>query len=473
MDLTNNTIPSNVKTVHLTAVCGTAMGAVASMLKEKGYTVTGSDQKVYPPMSDFLRNQGISIMEGFDGKNLDHEPDLVVVGNAVGKDNPEVVSMFERKLPFCSMPQAVNHFFGEGKKTIVVAGTHGKTTTSSLMAFVLHEAGLDPSFLIGGIVKNFNSNFRIGQGHYLVLEGDEYDTAFFDKGSKFHHYHPEITVLTSVEFDHADIFRDLDHVKSAFETFMAAHPEQSLVVAADGYPNIDDILKGKRVAVERYGTAASSDWRPDNVTIRPPFVTFDVLKNGKVHGSFKTRLPGIHNLYNSLSVIASAERLGIPVERVQQAMERFDGVKRRQEIRGVKRGVTVMDDFAHHPTAVKETIRAVKPFYPHGRLIAVFEPRTNSSMRDVFQDVYPQSFDDADMVLIRKPPLLEKIPSDHRFSSEKLVADLEKKGINAYFFENTEGIIDFVIRETKSGDLVLIMSNGGFDRIHERILDQL
>ncbi len=473
IDLTNNVIPSKVKTVHLTAICGTAMGAVASMLKEQGYTVTGSDQKVYPPMSDFLRSQGISIMEGFAGSNLDHDPDLVVVGNAVSRDNPEVVAMFEKKIPFCSMPQAVNHFFAKGKKTLVVSGTHGKTTTSSLLAYVLYEAGLDPSYLIGGIVKNFNSNFRIGKGDYLVLEGDEYDTAFFDKGSKFLHYSPDITILTSVEFDHADIFRDLAHVKSAFESFMAKHPKESLVVAADGYSNIDDILEGKTVTVEKYGREETSTWRLAHIRIEPPYTWFDVLCNGKPFASFKTRLPGEHNLYNALSVIASAQRIGIPMDKVKNALESFDGVKRRQEIRGVVRGVTVMDDFAHHPTAVRETIRALKPFYPEGRLIAVFEPRTNSSMRDVFQNSYPDSFDDADLVLIRKPPHLEKIPEDHRFSSEKLVSDLEKKGVNAYFFETTEGIIDFVTDETKSGDLVLIMSNGGFDQIHQRILDRL
>ncbi|MFA6012262.1 MAG: UDP-N-acetylmuramate:L-alanyl-gamma-D-glutamyl-meso-diaminopimelate ligase [Desulfobacteraceae bacterium] len=473
MDLSNNTIPSRVKTVHLTAVCGTAMGAVASMLKEQGYGVTGSDQKVYPPMSDFLRNKGIAIMEGFRPENLDHNPDLVVVGNAVSKDNPEVVAMFEKKIPFCSMPQAVNHFFAKGKKTLVVSGTHGKTTTSSLLAHVLYKAGLDPSYLIGGIVKNFNSNFRIGKGNYLVLEGDEYDTAFFDKGSKFLHYSPDITILTSVEFDHADIFRDLEHVKSAFESFIAKHPRESLLVAADGYSNIDDILQGKVVEVERYGIQSSSFWKLDNIRITPPYITFEVLRSGKQFGSFKTRLPGEHNLYNALSVIASAHRLGIPMKKVGDALESFEGVKRRQEIRGEKRGVTVMDDFAHHPTAVKETIKALKPFYPDGRLIAVFEPRTNSSMRDVFQDVYPESFDEADLVLVRKPPHLDKIPEDHRFSSEKLVADLGKKGVSAYFFETTEGIIDYVIRESKSGDLVLIMSNGGFDQIHDRILAQL
>jgi UDP-N-acetylmuramate: L-alanyl-gamma-D-glutamyl-meso-diaminopimelate ligase len=473
MDYSKNAMPENVKTVHLTAICGTAMGAVASMLKEKGFKVTGSDQKVYPPMSDFLRNQGIAIMEGFRPENLDHMPDLVIVGNAVSRDNPEVVSMFEKKLPFCSMPQAVNHFFAKGKKTLVVCGTHGKTTTSSLLAYVLYTAGLDPSYLIGGIVKNFNSNFRIGKGEHIVLEGDEYDTAFFDKGSKFLHYVPDVTILTSVEFDHADIFRDLDHVKSAFDAFMSKHPESSLVVAADDYSNIDDVLMGKNAEVERYGMNGTSTWKIGRIEIVPPFTSFDVFHEGLYFRTFRTRLPGEHNLFNTLAVIAASRRLGIPMEAVAEALDSFEGVKRRQEIRGVKRGITVMDDFAHHPTAVKETIKAVKPFYPGGRVIAVFEPRTNSSMRDVFQEVYPDSFGDADLVLIRKPPHLEKIPEGRRFSSEKLVSDLEKKGVKAYFFQNTDEIIDFVISESKPGDLVLIMSNGGFDRIHDRILESL
>lgn len=473
MDLTHNFIPDSVRTVHLVAICGTAMGAVASMLKKQGFEVTGSDQKVYPPMSDFLKNQGISIMEGFRPENLAHEPDLVIVGNAVSRDNPEVQAMFERKLPFCSMPQAVNHFFAKNKKTLVVTGTHGKTTTSSLLAFVLYYAGLDPTFLIGGILKDFNSNFRIGNGSFIVLEGDEYDTAFFDKGSKFLHYHSDVTVLTSIEFDHADIFRDLDHVKSAFEAFVTKHSADSLVVASDGYPDIDDVLFGKNVIVEKYGRDTESHWRLGEVRIEPPYTYFEVFRGGVFFSAFKTRLQGEHNLLNSLSVIAASVRTGVPVEKIRNALEQFQGIKRRQEIRGVKRGITVMDDFAHHPTAVRETIRAVKPFYPDGRLIAVFEPRTNSSMRDVFQNIYPDSFDDADLVFIRKPPLLEKIPENNRFSSEKLVSDLEKKGIDAYFFETTEEIIDFVVKKAVKGDLVLIMSNGGFDNIHERLLERL
>jgi UDP-N-acetylmuramate: L-alanyl-gamma-D-glutamyl-meso-diaminopimelate ligase len=473
MNLEKNSIPENVKTIHLIAICGTAMGALACMLKELGYTVTGSDQKVYPPMSDFLIKKGITLIEGFDPANLDGCPDLVVVGNAVKKDNPEAQALFEKGLNFCSMPQAVNHFLAKGKKTLVVAGTHGKTTTSSLLAWVLHEAGLDPSYLIGGILKNFDANYRIGNGPYLVLEGDEYDTAFFDKGPKFMHYSPHTTILTSVEFDHADIFSDLDHVKRAFEAFVDKHGSDSMIIAHDSDPNIDSIVCSKTVPVQRYGIEENSIWRMTNVRIDPPWNRMDVHLGKDMFGTFDSRLPGSHNLLNILSVVAATHRLGIDPATINRALGTFLSVKRRQEIRGVKRGITVMDDFAHHPTAVRETIKAVKPFYPEGRLIAVFEPRTNSSMRNVFQTVYPPSFSDADMVLIRKPPLLDKIPENERFSSERLVEDLKSRGVDAYYFETTEGIIDYLKVTAKSGDLVMVMSNGGFDRIHERLLEVL
>ncbi|GAB6094737.1 Mur ligase family protein [Desulfatiferula olefinivorans] len=473
MDLTHNIIPETVGSVHLIAVCGTAMGALASMLKEAGYRVTGSDQTVYPPMSDFLRRRGIEIREGFGPHNLSPRPDLVVVGNAVSRDNPEVRAMVEAGLPFCSMPQALNHFFGRGRKTLVVAGTHGKTTTSSLLAWVLHYAGLDPTFMIGGILKNFDSNYRIGRGDYLVLEGDEYDTAFFDKGAKFFHYVPDYSVLTSVEFDHADIFRDLPHVISVFGQFVAMHRPGSVLVACDADARIDGLAGSCPGRVERYGTNEGSPWRPANVVHTPPFIRFDVFRHGVFFGSFKSPLPGMHNLLNCLAVIAVADHLSILPATIAEALERFEGVKRRQEIRGVKRGITVIDDFAHHPTAVRETIRALKPFYPDGRLIAVFEPRTNSSMRNVFQDDYPNAFDGADLVCIRKPPLLSKIPEELRFSSEKLVVDLRASGIDAHYFEDTEGIIAFVTAAARPGDAVLIMSNGGFDNIHSRLLDAL
>ena len=473
MDLSKNRIPENVKKIHLIAVCGTAMGALASMLKDMGFAVTGSDHNVYPPMSDFLRDKGIEIGEGFNAENLAYGPDLVVVGNTVSRDNPEAIKMLETGLCFCSMPQAVNRFLVGEKKPLVVTGTHGKTTTSSILAWMLETAGLEPGFMIGGILKNFDSNYRVGNGGYVVLEGDEYDTAFFDKGAKFLHYDPFMAILTGVEFDHADIFKDFDHVKQTFDRFISGIAPKHTLVACSDDPAAAKLIENRRCRVLRYGRNTAADWQLQNIVIEPPWTVFEVVRQQEVFGKFRTRLVGQHNLLNALSVIAVADSLGVAAPAMAQALETFEGVKRRQEVRGQKNGITVVDDFAHHPTAVSETIRALKPFYPNGRLVAVFEPRTNSSMRKVFQDVYPLSFDGADLVCIRRPSRLEKIPLAERFSSEKLVKDLQQRGQDARFFPDTESIIDYLVRIARSGDLILIMSNGGFDNIHERLLQSI
>jgi len=473
MDLSKNRIPDPVKSIHMIAICGTGMGALASMLKDMGFEITGSDQKVYPPMSIFLSSKNIELTEGFSEKNVAYGPDLVIVGNAVPKDNPEVVGMRQMGLEFCSMPQAVNRFIAFGKKSLVITGTHGKTTTSSILAWILYKAGLDPTFMIGGILKNFESNYRLGNGEYMVIEGDEYDTAFFDKGAKFLHYDPSISILTGIEFDHADIFRNIQHVKQAFNAFITGISSHNTLVAFDDDKNVSDLLEGKSCQMVKYGRNADSVWRLGFVTIQQPWTFFDVLKHDTVFGNFKTRLVGEHNLMNALSAIAVADTLSISVEAIAKAFESFEGIKRRQEVRGEKSGVTVMDDFAHHPTAVRETIRAVKPFYPNGRLVAVFEPRTNSSMRNIFQNIYPLSFDGADIICIRQPSLLDKIPPEERFSSQQLVDDLKHQGKDAHFFPDTNEIIDFLVTIAKSGDLILVMSNGGFDNIHERLLSVL
>jgi UDP-N-acetylmuramate: L-alanyl-gamma-D-glutamyl-meso-diaminopimelate ligase len=473
MDLIKNRISDSVESIHMIAICGTGMGALASMLKDMGFEITGSDQKVYPPMSIFLSSKHIEITEGFSEKNVAYGPDLVIVGNAVSKDNPEVVGMRQMGLEFCSMPQAVNRFIGSGKKSLVITGTHGKTTTSSILAWILYEAGLDPTFMIGGILKNFESNYRLGSGEHMIIEGDEYDTAFFDKGAKFLHYDPSVAILTGVEFDHADIFRDIQHVKQAFDAFITGISPHNTLVAFDDDKNVSDLLDKKSCQMVKYGRNADSVWRLGSVTIQPPWTFFDVLKYDTVFGNFKTRLVGEHNLMNALSAIAVADTLSISVEAIAKAFESFEGIKRRQEVRGEKSGVTVMDDFAHHPTAVRETIRAVKPFYPNGRLVAVFEPRTNSSMRNIFQNIYPLSFDGADIICIRQPSLLDKIPPEERFSSQQLVDDLRHQGKDAHFFPDTDEIIDFLVTTATSGDLILVMSNGGFDNIHERLLSVL
>ncbi|MCK4469361.1 MAG: UDP-N-acetylmuramate:L-alanyl-gamma-D-glutamyl-meso-diaminopimelate ligase, partial [Desulfobacterales bacterium] len=359
------------------------------------------------------------------------------------------------------------------KKRIIIAGTHGKTTTSSIVSWILYKAGLNPSFIIGGILKNFSSNYRHSNGEFIIIEGDEYDTAFFDKGPKFLHYDPFMAVLTGIEFDHADIFKDINHVRYAFDSFISNISNKGKLYVFDQDDNISDLIKGKKCIVEKYGRDSGSYWRLGAVSIEPPRTIFEVLKQGITFGIFKARLMGEHNLLNTLSAIAISDSLMIPVDIISEALETFEGIKRRQEVRGQKRNITIIDDFAHHPTAVRETIRAVKPFYPDSRLVAVFEPRTNSSMRKVFQDIYPLSFDQADIICIRKPPLLEKIPPLDRFSSEKLVDDLNNRGKNAHYFPDTEAIIDFLVKEAMPGDVILVMSNGGFDNIHERLLKAL
>ncbi len=473
LDMDKNRIPETVRTIHLIAVCGTGMGALACMLRDLGFEVSGSDQKVYPPMSHFLEKKGIRIMDGFSEDNLSHAPDLVIVGNAVVRENPEAVKLHRMGLNFCSMPQALNQFVAGGKKTLLLSGTHGKTTSSSILAWILHEAGLDPSFMIGGILKNFDSNYRLGNGPYFVVEGDEYDTAFFDKGPKFFHFHPQMAVLTSVEFDHADIFHDLDHVKRIFKEFISGIDRSSLLLAYDGDKNLADIIGSANCRVENYGKNKGSAWRLGGISVESPWTTFEVIKNNESFATFKTRLFGEHNLLNALAVIAIAVRLKIPLPIIANALESFEGIKRRQEIRGEKRNITVIDDFAHHPTAVRETVRAVKSVHTHGRLIAVFEPRTNTSMRSIFQNEYGQSFEMADLICIRHPPLLKKIPAGQQFSSKQLVNDLKRRGKDAHYFADTDAIIEFLLKIAKPQDLVLIMSNGGFDNIHQRLLESL
>ncbi|MBF0378853.1 MAG: UDP-N-acetylmuramate--L-alanine ligase [Desulfamplus sp.] len=502
MGLKGNFIPQDVRKIHIIAACGTGMGALACMLKDMGFEVTGSDQNIYPPMSDFLAAKGIELFKGFSPSNIIREtqtgavsksplqikPDLVVIGNAVTRNNPESVAVMENNIPYCSMPQALNHFFAKDKKILLITGTHGKTTTSSILAHLLYKANLDPSFMIGGIVKGFGSNYRIGKGDYIVIEGDEYDTAFFDKGSKFLHYSPYAAIITSIEFDHADIFRDIDQIKDAFKKLVSKIPKDSLLIASGTDSNIKDIIASAVCDVEYYGDNSSYDFSYTNLLMENGYTNFSIrdiskniskrnngiINNGAVHNiGITTPLMGRHNAMNILAVYGVAKRIGISDEIILEAFRTFSGIKRRQEIRGVKKGITVMDDFAHHPSAVRETIAGVKPFFKEGRLIAVFEPRTNSSMRDIFQNDYPKSFDGADIVCIRKPSMLSKVVENQRINTEKLVADIAQRGIRAYYFEDTDSIIEFLTKESKVKDLILIMSNGGFDNIHNRVLEML
>ena len=457
--------------IHMIAACGTGMGALACMLKEMGHEVTGSDDNVYPPMSDFLREKEIVLFKGFKASNLLGNPELVIIGNAVSRGNEEVEAVMDKALPYCSMPQALNRFAADGKKIILVTGTHGKTTTSSIMAHVLFEAGFDPSFMIGGILKNFNSNYRIGKGDYIVIEGDEYDTAFFDKGPKFMHYNPGVAIMTGIEFDHADIFRDIDHVKDVFRAFVKNISTDGLILACEEDENLKDVLKSAQCKVEYYGKNAYH-WCCDNFSVKNKCTHINLKYLGKDSLEIQSPLMGRHNVLNLICVIAIAKKLGISDNSIQKALKSFSGVKRRQEIRGVKNGITVMDDFAHHPTAVRETIAAVKPFFS-GRIIAVFEPRTNSSMRDIFQKKYSSSFDDADIICIRKPSRLDKIPVGKRLQADRLVSEILNRGKDAHYFQNSDEIVRFLQKKVKPGDLLLVMSNGGFDNIHEHLLEEL
>jgi len=471
--LENNWIPKNVKTVHIIGICGTGMGALAGMFKEAGIEVTGSDDHVYPPMSTFLLEQGIGVAKGFQPGNLSRRPDLVVVGNAVSRGNLEVEAMLDHALPYCSLPQALNRFFVHGKAALVITGTHGKTTTSALLAWVLAMAGLDPGFMVGGILKNLGRNYNVGGGSYFVVEGDEYDTAFFDKGPKFHHYVPSHAILTSVEFDHADIYSDLSQVKKAFCDFVKAMPKDALLVGCQGDPIVRELMASAHCWTTGYGFEKSSVWSIKNVRIDPPWTYFRATRRGEAFGDFKTPLMGRHNLLNALAVIAVADDLRIPAELICHALETFEGIRRRQEIRGIKGGITVIDDFAHHPTEVRETLAAARSFYPDRRIVAVFEPRTNSSRRKVFQQQYAESFDMADLVCVREPPLMERIPVQERFSSEQLTEELLAHGKEACYLPDTDAMVDHLIRVAKPGDIILVMSNGGFDSIHERLLNRL
>ncbi len=468
----NNKIPRQVNRIHLIAVCGTGMGALACILKQLGYQVSGSDANIYPPMSDFLIKKGITILKGYDYNHLSRRIDLVVVGNAVRRDNPEALALADLQLPYCSMPQALNHFLGR-RRQIMVCGTHGKTTTASLIGWILSRAGLDPSFFIGGIVGGFESNFLLGKGPWLVLEGDEYDTAFFDKGPKFLHFKPEVTVITGIEYDHADIYPNLEAVENAFIRLVRGLNPRSTLLAADKTNSLEKVLGHANCKVERYGLGADAHWQARVLVRRGRWMHFELRHAGVGQGDFGAPMLGKHNLENITAAAAVALSLGVAPDALRDALADFPGIARRQQVRGEKNGILVLDDFAHHPTAVKATVEAVCEAFPERRLIAVFEPRTNSSRRNIFQEAYSRSFAGADLVCVRRPPAIESIDPAERFSAARLAQDLSAQGIKARSFPDTDAIIDFLTDQAKSGDVILVMSNGGFDNIHSRLLRAL
>lgn len=461
------------KRIHMIAVCGTGMGSLAGMLKKAGHRVSGSDQNIYPPMSTMLAELGIACSQGFDPANVPEDADLVVVGNAVSKSNPEVEEVLRRGIHYCSMPQALARFFLEGRRPIVVAGTHGKTTTASLLAWVLEAGGLDPGFMIGGWVKNFGGNHKIGKGPPFVVEGDEYDTAFFDKGPKFLHYRPQTAVLTSVEFDHGDIYADLAGVKRAFRAFVESVPKDGLLLAALDEPNVPDVSYPTACPMESYGLHPGVFWRAEVIESGEIGVSFEVIRGKSGVGRFLSPLPGTHNVRNAVAVIAAASHLGVSFERIRQGLASFEGIKRRQEIVGRRGDVIVMDDFAHHPTAIDVTLRGLKARYPDRPLWAVFEPRSATSRRNVFQNAFAASFAAADHVVIADPFSPEKIPVVDRLDPERLVRDLRMGGKEARHLPDADAIVRGIVSEIGPRDLVVIMSSGGFDGIHQKLLAAL
>jgi len=468
-----NQAPGSMVHVHLMGVCGTGMASLAGLLKEKGLHITGSDRNVYPPMSDFLKRLDIPVSPDYSPANLATRPDLVIVGNVITRDNPEAVELARLALPYLSLPQALRLFAIGDRRSLVIAGTHGKTTTSALAAWVLETAGMDPGFMIGGIPGNFPANFKRGAGPCFVIEGDEYDTAFFDKGPKFLHYVPWAAVITSIEFDHADIYRDMDHLLASFRALIARLPTDGLLIANADDVRVADLACEAPCPVMTYGLHAPADWSMGPVVTDAESTRVELHPPSMPPIPLETPLYGRHNMGNLMAVAALSVRLGIPAEAIQRAAQTFQGVKRRQEVRGERRGVRVIDDFAHHPTAVRETIAAVREKHEGRRIVAVFEPRSNSSRRNVFQNQYAESFDSADMVFIVEPPLMERIPPEDRFSSSTLVKDLLRRGLNASYAPNTDALLKEILDRVRPGDVVLAMSNGAFDHIHERLLNGL
>jgi UDP-N-acetylmuramate: L-alanyl-gamma-D-glutamyl-meso-diaminopimelate ligase len=466
------------QTIHLIGICGTAMATLAAMLKRKGFNVRGSDQDVYPPMSDFLHAEGIPALVGYRPEHISADLDLVVVGNAISRGNPELEEVLDRKIRYCSLPEAIREHFLWGARSIVVAGTHGKTTTTAMIGWLLTHGGVDPSVLVGGIVRNFGdqgSSYRLGLGRDFVIEGDEYDSAFFDKTAKFLKYLPDIAIVNNVEFDHADIYRDLEAVTLAFRRLINLVPRRGLLLVGADSLVARALADAAKSRVETFGTSdptPSLDWQAHDLEPTCDTTRFKVRRHGSPFGSFEVPLVGAHNVRNALAAIAVANETGVSVDRIAEGLRAFAGVKRRLEVVGVADGVTVYDDFAHHPTAVAETLAALRAANPKSRIWAVFEPRSASSCRRVFQDDFARAFAGADEVLLA-PVFRSTLPDDERLSIPHLVRDLESRGQRAREAASIDDIVSVVVGEHRPGDLVVLMSNGGFGGIHQKLLRAL
>jgi UDP-N-acetylmuramate: L-alanyl-gamma-D-glutamyl-meso-diaminopimelate ligase len=448
------------------------MATLAAMLKARGHDVRGSDHNVYPPMSDFLVEQGITLLEGYLAEHITADIDLAVVGNAISRGNPELEEVLDRKIRYCSLPEAVRDHFLWGARSVVVAGTHGKTTTTSLVGWLLTHGGLDPSVLVGGIVENFEGSYRLGGGREFVIEGDEYDSAFFDKTAKFLKYLPDIAIVGNIEFDHADVYPDLASIRLAFERLVNLVPRRGLLLL--GADNAEALaLGGKaRCRVETFGLADAADWQGHDLTTAATSTTFSVRRRGSPVGTFELPLMGAYNVRNALAAIATGFAVGLDADVMAAGLRRFKGVRRRMELRGTVGDVSVYDDFAHHPTAIEETLAGVRTAYPGRKVWAIFEPRSATSCRRVFHADFVRALSKADRVVL--PAVFRSnVPDDQRLSPEQIVDELGARGVDARYIPAVDDIVRAVSRDTRPGDLVVIMSNGGFDNIHQKLLAAL
>lgn len=449
------------------------MGALAVMLKTLGHHVTGSDQDVYPPMSTLLAEQGIPVLKGFDAANLTPTPDLVVIGNAISRGNPEAEAVLERKIRYQSMPETLKTFFLWDRQTIVVTGTHGKTTTTTLVAWLLKHAGLDPSYIIGGVPIGWPTGAHLGSGPYFVLEGDEYDSAFFDKRAKFLHYLPDIAVINNIEYDHADIYETVDEITLAFRRFVNLISRNGLLIGSANDEHVKGLFQRAYCPIQTFGDGHEARWSASQIKTTPSGLTFTVTDGATDMGRVTVPLYGTHNINNTLAAIAVACQINVPWNSIVEGLRTFPGVKRRLEERGTGNGVTVYDDFAHHPTSIMVTLNGLRSAYPDARIWAVYEPRTATSIRRVFQDAYKTAFDASDYICIAPVFNPYKAPEDNRFSIEELITDLRSRGKSAVALPDVETIIQHLVTHTQPGDRVVIMSNGGFGGIHERLLQAL
>jgi UDP-N-acetylmuramate: L-alanyl-gamma-D-glutamyl-meso-diaminopimelate ligase len=463
------TLPNHI---HMLGICGTGMGSLATLFHEKGCRVTGTDGKVYPPMSTTLAELGIEVSEGYDPAHLEPHPDLVIIGNVISRGNPEGDTVLGKKIPYLSMSEALHNYFLHDKKPLVVAGTHGKTTTATLAAWLLDAAEEDPGFFIGGIGLNFNTGARSGSGDYFVVEGDEYDSAFFDKGPKFLHYKPHYLILNPIEFDHADIYKDIDHIIDSFKKLIPLVPKNGLIAACSDSAVVNDLLHLAKAPVITFGANDHANYRPTDVHADREGTHFTITHKGN-NLTFTLPLYGRHNCINAAGVIGLLLNAGIAPAKIEKGLATFKGIKRRQEVRGVNHNVTVVDDFAHHPTAVKETIRAMRYKYPGQRLWAIFEPRSNTSRRSIFQYEFIEAFLDADKVIIAPVYNARALKKKERLNPEELVYEISLRRTEAYFIEDVEYIVEFITRNVSPNDVILVMSNGGFENIHERLLHSI